>query len=157
MDRASVVMAAVTYIANLEDEIERLQSFAPRGAFPFTGGLECVDYSSDPNALTAVITWPTPGSAPSTMASFLGTNVAVHPCGQYCDFAISFPHRDHHVRLLEQILALIVGHHLEVLSASVVVRNRAVLYSINCQVYIYISSKLDIIHFERKSHHILLL
>lgn len=135
MDRSAVVMGAINYITALEVELERLQGNAQRTSdFRANRGLVCVDHTGDINALTAVTTSPGPRSGPSAMASFLGTNVALHICGQNCFITVSSPHRVSHLQQYTQIFMVIFGHDLEVLSGTIATRDNTVVYTIACQV-----------------------
>ncbi|KAG0562622.1 hypothetical protein KC19_9G160300 [Ceratodon purpureus] len=137
--RASVLTDAIEYIEALKLELatER-QGNAPRvQPSAANEGLVCFDYTGNPNAVTAVATVPAPGSHPSTMASCIGNNVAVHANGRVFFVTVMTRVRDTGYELLGRVLMVLLSRRLDVdpRSASISVRESTVVYTFNCQVH----------------------
>ncbi|KAG0621627.1 hypothetical protein M758_3G035500 [Ceratodon purpureus] len=132
--KASTLKGAIDYIKILKSAV---QSNGRRVRLPAANtGLVCFDNTGDPNAVTAVATQPAPGSAPSTMASYLGPHVAMHVCGRGCFITITLPYRDpSHDVLLFCISHVLYRRGLVVMGTNFIstLDGASKVYSIQCQ------------------------
>ncbi|KAG0561986.1 hypothetical protein KC19_9G108500 [Ceratodon purpureus] len=132
--QASVLKGAIKRIKTLEGALATALQTNVRVKPPAANtGLVCFDFTGDPNGVTAVVTQPARGSAPSTMASYLGANVAMHVCGNGCFITVMLPYRDPHHVLLGRISDVLVWRGVDFVFGFISIRDGTVVYNIECQ------------------------